>query len=118
LRSGEEPDAPVAGFLVVPQPDGTLRVRVAGGASGEADAVRGSWRLEADGYTVTLACAWPPDVRPRAGARVGFDLLVNELRAGRERRAGQLVWSGGNGWIWLWGDRQARGRLGVLELVG
>jgi len=31
---------------------------------------------------------------------------------------GQLVWSGGNGWVFLRGDRQDPERFGVLELVG
>src|SRR6266576_6864212 len=57
-------------------------------------------------------------VYPHAGARVGFDLIVNELLPGRLRRTGQLVWSGGNGWVWLRGDRQDPSRFGVLELVG
>jgi len=34
------------------------------------------------------------------------------------RRVGQLVWSGGGGWVWLRGDRQAPERFGLLELVG
>jgi len=49
---------------------------------------------------------------------VRFDLLVNEMLPGRLRRAGQLVWSGGNGWVWLRGDRQDVARMGMLELVG
>ena len=68
--------------------------------------------------SVTLAIAWPPGYHPNFGDRIGFDLIVNEMRPGRRRRAGQLVWSGGNGWIWLRGDRHAAGRLGVVELVG
>ena len=35
----------------------------------------------------------------------------------RLRRAGQLVWSGGGGWVYLRGDRQERARFGVLEMV-
>jgi len=47
-----------------------------------------------------------------------FDLLINEMLPGGLRRSGQLVWSGGNGWVWLRGDRQERERFGILELVG
>jgi hypothetical protein len=109
-----------AGFLVVPETtDGAgLRVRGAGDAPGAPDAVRGAWRRTKDGYAVTLAVRWPEGHRPHVGARVGFDLLVNELVPGRTRRSGQLVWSGGNGWVWLRGDRQDPERFGVLELVG
>jgi hypothetical protein len=38
------------------------------------------------------------------------------MRPGRVRRAGQLVWSGGGGWVYLRGDRQSPESFGVLEL--
>ncbi len=44
--------------------------------------------------------------------------IINEMLPGRMRRAGQLVWSGGGGWVWLRGDRQDPTRFGILELVG
>src|ERR1043166_1992857 len=50
------------------------------------------------------------------GMRLGFDLLVNEMLPGRERRAGQLVWSGGAVWVYLQGDRHDPSRFGVLVL--
>src|SRR5437867_1215956 len=56
--------------------------------------------------------------RAHVGGRLPFDLLINEMLPGRLRRSGQLVWSGGNGWVWLRGDRQERERFGILELVG
>ena len=80
--------------------------------------MRGRWRALPDGYRVTLRIAWPAWVRPYPGGEVGFDLLVNEMYGARVRRAGQLVWSGGNGWVYLRGDRQDPERLGVLELIG
>jgi hypothetical protein len=39
------------------------------------------------------------------------------MHPGRLRRAGQLVWSGGGGWVYLRGDRQSPEALGVLELA-
>ncbi|HXV91006.1 MAG TPA: heparinase II/III family protein, partial [Gemmatimonadales bacterium] len=114
---GEREGRGFAGYLVVPERDGTLRVRLAGG-DGEPAAVRGRWRAMPDGYRVTLRIAWPAWTRPHAGGEVGFDLLVNEMYDTRVRRAGQLVWSGGNGWVYLRGDRQDPERLGVLELIG
>jgi hypothetical protein len=80
--------------------------------------VQGSWQRTPTGYRVTVAIEWPEWHRAHIGGRVRFDLLVNEMEPGRERRSGQLVWSGGNGWVYLWGDRQDPGRFGVLELVG
>ena len=106
------------GYLIVPEEGGALRVRAASGAEGDPQAVRGAWRRTDTGYCVTLAIPWPRGYRPHFGARPGFDLIANEMRPGRVRRAGQLVWSGGNGWVWLRGDRQEPERFGVLELVG
>jgi hypothetical protein len=115
------PDAAgVLGFLVVPEGTdrGALRVRGAGDTPGAPETVRGAWRTTSAGYRVTLAIGWPPEYRSHVGAQVGFDLLINEMLPDRVRRAGQLVWSGGNGWIWLRGDRQEPERIGLLELVG
>ena len=65
------------------------------------------------GYARHQAAGWS-DVR--LGDRIEFDLLVNEMQPERLRRAGQLVWSGGGGWVWLRGDRQDPSRFGTLEL--
>jgi len=114
---GEREGRGFAGYLVVPEGDGTVRVRPAGGGVGP-EAVRGRWRALPDGYRVTLQIVWPAWARPHPGGEIGFDLLVNEMYGPRVRRAGQLVWSGGNGWVYLRGDRQDPERLGVLELIG
>jgi hypothetical protein len=107
------------GYLIVPQADGPgLRVRVTSATSGDPHGVLGAWRRMERGFRVTLGMAWPEWQRAHVGGRVRFDLLVNELLPGRQRRAGQLVWSGGNGWVWLRGDRQDLAQMGVLELVG
>lgn len=115
-----DPDGPgFTGFLIVPEaPGGGLRTRVASGTAGNPGAVRGAWRRTDAGYRVTLGIAWPDWHRAQVGGRLGFDLIINEMLPGRERRAGQLAWSGGNGWVWLRGDRQVPERVGVLELVG
>jgi len=112
------PDEDPYGFLIVPDPeDGTIRVRTASGCVGDPATVSGSWAATDNGYVVTLALE-PPGWDTRTfGDRIGFDLLVNEMLPDRERRAGQLVWSGGGGWVWLRGDRQDPGRFGELELA-
>ncbi len=107
-----------AGYLIVPEEGGRLRVRAVSDASGDPGGVHGAWRRTAVGYCLTVAVAWPEGALAHVGGRIGFDLLVNEMIPGRERRAGQLVWSGGNGWVWLRGDRQDPERFGILELVG
>ena len=107
------------GYLVVPDPSGSaIRARVVSDAAGDAQDVRGAWRRTSEGYCVTLAVAWPEGLLTHVGGRVGFDLIVNETAPGRERRVGQLVWSGGGGWVWLRGDRQEPERYGTLELMG
>jgi hypothetical protein len=111
------PDDTPCGALVVPEEsERRLRVGATGGGAAPLD-VRGGWSLTESGYVVTLAIRaddWP---ERRRGDRVPFDLIVNEMRSGRERRAGQLVWSGRGGWVWLRGPRQPRASFGELELA-
>ncbi len=109
------------GYLIVPDRDTpALRVRATSDTSGDPNNVRGAWRRTDRGYTVTFAIPWLESGGQRAhvGGRLRFDLVVNEMLPGRTRRAGQLVWSGGNGWVFLQGDRRDPARFGVLELVG
>jgi hypothetical protein len=113
--------SPYVGYLIVPDKDGR-RVRATtttdSAAGDPAPAgVDGAWQRTEQGYRVTVRVPWPAEARPHVGGRVGFDLIINEMLPGRMRRAGQLVWSGGNGWVWLRGDRQDPARFGVLELV-
>ncbi len=106
----------VLGFLIVPVADGDgLRVSPVEGTSGNPSDIRGHWTRTRDGYRITLALR--PGWSLTGVDSLEFDLLVNEMRLGRERRAGQLVWSGGNGWVYLRGDRQDRRNFGILHLV-
>ena len=111
-----EEDGPVYGFLVVPSDeDGGIRVQAIEGYAGANDMVTGGWRRTEAGYSMTLAVALPGwSGRPRD--EIEFDLIVNEMQSDRVRRSGQLVWSGGGGWVYLRGDRQSVARFGVLEL--
>ena len=109
-------DGPVYGFLVVPEGDGSLRVRGAGGTDGAPGMVEGSWERTGEGYRIDLEIHLPEWEEVMPGAVIGFDLIVNEMRPGRQRRAGQLVWSGDGGWLWLRGDRHEPSRFGRLEM--
>ncbi|MEO8200265.1 MAG: heparinase II/III family protein [Gemmatimonadota bacterium] len=105
----------VVGFLLVPESHGRgLRVSPAGGTLGESAMVRGAWTGTPEGYRIT--CAVRPGWTFHEHEPFDFDLLVNEMRPGRERRAGQMVWSGANGWVYLRGDRQDAKRFGALRL--
>jgi hypothetical protein len=110
-------DSDAVGALVVPEEsDRRLRVRPVGEGS-RLLAISGDWSPTERGYLVTLELRVPGWAERRRGERVGFDLIVNEMRPGRERRAGQLVWSGRGGWVFLRGDRQPRASFGELELA-
>jgi hypothetical protein len=77
--------------------------------------VRGAWEPTDRGYTLSVGLALP-EWSPLPGGEIGFDLLVNRIEEDRERRSGQLVWSGGGGWVYLRGDRHDPSAVGVLEL--
>jgi hypothetical protein len=110
-------DGSVHGLLIVPSTrDGALLARPVEGISGKEDKAQGSWQATETGFTLTVGVSpagWP-QLRP--GDQIRFDLLVNQMLPDRQRRAGQLVWSGGGGWVWLRGDRQDPARFGTLEL--
>ncbi|MEO6056312.1 MAG: heparinase II/III family protein, partial [Gemmatimonadales bacterium] len=111
-----EPGGAVYGFLVaLADESGTIRVSPTSGSAGTPDMLTGSWRATETGYSIALRVALP-DWGPRGGDTLGFDVLVNEMHPGRLRRAGQLVWSGGGGWVYLRGDRQVAAAFGILEL--
>jgi hypothetical protein len=115
LRRGEAPG--VEGWLVVPSTqNGDLIVRQTSDSSGEQGSVRGGWQRRDDGYTITIAIVPPETSTLNLGDELRFDLLVNRALPDRTRRAGQLVWSGGGGWVWLRGDRQDPARFGIIEL--
>jgi hypothetical protein len=102
--------------LVNPQDGGGLWIRGIDTAEPVAWTVSGGWVPTADGYLVTLRLEDPRLRFLGPGARLRFDLLVNEMQPERLRRAGQLVWSGNGGWIYLRGDRHDLSQAGSLEL--
>lgn len=109
-------DGGFLGFLIVPAPDGSLVVRRLTD-DGSRATVSGGWQAIEGGYRVTLGLNDRMLGELPAESRVGFDLLVNEMQPDRLRRAGQLVWSGAGGWVYLRGDRHDAARLGTLELA-
>ncbi len=102
------------GWLLVPDADEPSRLRVSGvrGTDASAEMVRGAWMATDGGYRVTGAVELPDDLE-----NFGFDLYVNRIREGRERRTGQLVWSGARGArLYLAGDRPLPGRLPLVAV--
>jgi hypothetical protein len=103
------------GWLVVPDADDPARLRVTPvrGTDGSVEMVRGAWAPTERGYCVTCAIELPDDVED-----FGFDLCVNRFREDRERRTGQLVWSGARGRrLYLAGDRPLAGPLPLVAVV-
>jgi hypothetical protein len=98
-------------WILVPEP-GTRAVRVTPrDAAGVGPRCTAHWSPTADGYRMHIALS--PIDHPAAApggvpvdAPFGLDLIVNEISANRERRRGQLVLSGGGGFVYLRGDRQ------------
>jgi hypothetical protein len=103
------------GWLIVPDADDTSRLRVAGVPGTDAEpemASRGAWAPMERGYRVTVAIELADDLDD-----FGFDLYVNRIREGRERRVGQLVWSGArDGRLYLAGDRPLAGQLPLVAV--
>jgi hypothetical protein len=98
------------GWLLVPVPDGT-GVRVSGvrGTDGVPEMIaEARWEPSATGYVVTFAVDVPGLVQPD----MSLDVCVNRRGTGRERRWGQLAWSGARGSrLYLAGDRPVPGPL-------
>ena len=108
-------DEEVSGWLVVPEAGGQIAARPIGD-TGDGE-VTGGWTQTDEGYLLSLGLSDPHVPGLRVGERLGFDLLINEMTSERVRRLGQLVWSGGGGWVYLRGDRQDPDHFGTLELL-
>ncbi len=93
------------GWLIVPDTDDhdNLRVSSIDGTDGDPAMISmGHWELTPNGYRVVFDINFP---EPLSGD-YGFDLYVNRCPEERERRTGQLVWSGARDTrLYLAGDR-------------
>jgi hypothetical protein len=73
-------------------------------------ALRGWWEPADVGFVVVLGVALA-ELGNGPDYPLSLDVIVNDMAAGRQRRRGQLVLSGGAGeFIYLQGDRQAPSR--------
>lgn len=98
-------------LLAVPEPGGRLRIAATGAGDRHP---AGRWHARPGvGWEAVLVLDWPTD----RAATLRLDLCVNVRPPGFERRAGQLVLSGGRGeWTYLRGDRQPRDRACAVRL--
>ena len=103
------------GVLVVPDRESD-RVRCIVGSGAAADTkVTGTWAATSSGYSLIVRITLPEVVAE--GDTMLVNLTINEMYPERERRAGQLVLSGGGGWVYLRGDREAPEHALVAEVV-
>lgn len=103
------------GYLAVPDiGSDRLVLRAVAGTAGETSRVRGRWFKNATGVSMVVALS--ADRPFERGDRILVNLVVNEMRPGRDRRAGQLVLSGDAGWVYLRGDRESAAGALVAEV--
>lgn len=105
--------APGRGCVVLPQADGTVRVEPVRGVNGCGE-VAASWMKTDQGYRVLTS--FPHDRNFQRGERIRVNVVVNEMRPGRVRRAGQLALDGLGGWTYLRGDREPIRTAAVVEV--
>lgn len=101
---------------VLAVPDrGSDEVRcILGAHSGNVRAT-GNWAKTPEGYSIVVRVTVPGEIT--VGETILIDMMVNEMYPERERRAGQLVLSGGGGWVYLRGDRLVPSNALVGEVV-
>jgi hypothetical protein len=104
-RGGER----MLAWLAVPTaPHPAARVTSLGDPAATVD-VR--WAPVAGGYVMRFVVALPATARTLA-----LDVVINETSPTRERRRGQLVLSGGSGYVYLRGARQPRDQFLTFSL--
>jgi hypothetical protein len=102
-----------AWMLVPDSDDGLVRVRPLAGPTGLVPDA--SWHRTDAGYRLKIILAIEGPAEP---VDLAFDILVNLSGAGRERRQGQLVFTGATGeFVYLRGDRHDPYRRAHLTLV-
>ncbi|HET7632945.1 MAG TPA: heparinase II/III family protein [Gemmatimonadaceae bacterium] len=99
-------------WLLVPEhgePAGDVRTRPIPGW-GELEPGQATWAETPGGYAMHVQVPLPAGLA--VGDDIALDVLVNQIRPGRERRSGQLVLSGASGeFVYLRGDRHDPARL-------
>ena len=115
---------PVRAFLIRPIEGGGLVARTipvdangSVGVGGSPPSLEGGSTLDEAGYCLTVALPCPELHHLLQRPALEFDLVVNEAHSGRVRRAGQLAWGGGHGWVYLRGDRRPQSEWGRLDLI-
>jgi hypothetical protein len=102
-------DRPAAWLAIPERPEPDVRIRAIDGTRTDVPLLA-EWRLQRGGYAMRFEI--PLDALGAAPQiPLGLDVIVNETTPNRLRRRGQLVLSGGGGWVYLQGDRQSPARF-------
>ncbi|HEX9727372.1 MAG TPA: heparinase II/III family protein [Gemmatimonadales bacterium] len=103
------------GYVVLPEMEaGTARVCPVRETAADTARVSARTTRTPTGYRVLVRCSVGRTLR--SGDRVRFQVVINEMRPDRVRRAGQLALTGG-GWVYLRGDRESEDAALVGEIV-
>jgi hypothetical protein len=103
------------GFVVIPEPGAdTVRVELVAGTSAEPGQLSAKWETTSEGYALLLR--FDAGALFGDGSQVLVQVVVNEMRSGRVRRAGQLAVAAGGGWTYLRGDRESPDNAAILEI--
>lgn len=92
-----------SGWLAVPAVETKPEARVSALVSGTSG-IRTAWLVTSDGWAMRAAIPLAHIALGRIGS-FSMEVIVNERSADRQRRRGQLVFSGGGGFGYLRGDR-------------
>jgi hypothetical protein len=103
------------GFLLLPdQETARVRIRPVRGTTSDPGRVVAEWEVTPGGYR--LGAQFDVGRTIRSGERFPVNVVINQMLGGRERRAGQLALSGGNGWVYLRGDRESPETAVIAEM--
>ena len=103
------------GFVVIPEEGGdTVRVEPVAGTFGERGQLSAKWETTSEGYALLLR--FDAGALLVEGTQVLVQVVINEMRSGRVRRAGQLAVGAGGGWTYLRGDRESFANAVTLEV--
>ncbi len=103
------------GFVVIPEPGAdTVRVEPVAGTFAEPGQLSANWETTLEGYALLLR--FDAGVLFGDRSQVLVQVVVNEMRPGRVRRAGQLAEAAGGGWTYLRGDRESPVNAAILEI--
>ena len=104
------------GFLLLPDLDSSrVYIRPVKGTAADPARLTATCTRTSGGYRMLVL--FDVEKALRRGDRFPVNVVINRMRPGRERRAGQLALAGGGGWVYLRGDRESPDSAVVAEMT-